>query len=72
MVVGGQGGGTATFRLPRLPAPDGGTLLTLAQQRMHTLRNVALTERLSWGAGATRARYQLEALGYRVTLQPAA
>ncbi len=54
-------GGTATFRLPRLPAPDGGALLTLAQRRMHTLRTVSLTERLSWGAGATRARYQLEA-----------
>jgi len=61
VAVGGQGGGTATFRLPRLPAPDGGALLTLAQRRMHTLRTVALTERLSWGAGATRARYQLEA-----------
>ena len=61
MVVGGQGGGTATFRLPRLPAPDGGALLAKAQRRMHTLRTVSLTERLSWGAGATSARYQMEA-----------
>jgi copper transport protein len=61
VVVGGQGGGTASFRLPRLPAPDGGALLARAQRRMHTLRTVALDERLSWGAGATRARYQLEA-----------
>jgi hypothetical protein len=51
---------TASLRLPRLPAADGGALLTRAQQRMHTLRTVSLTERLSWGTGATSARYQLE------------
>ena len=28
---------------------------------MHTLRTVSLTERLSWGAGTTSARYQMEA-----------
>lgn len=61
VVVDGPGGGTASFRLPRLPAPDGAALLALAQRRMHTLRTVSLTERLSWGAGATSARYQMEA-----------
>jgi copper transport protein len=60
VAVGGQGGGTASFRLPRLPAPDGAALLTQAQRRMHALRTVSLTERLSWGSGATSARYQLE------------
>jgi copper transport protein len=61
VVVGGRGGGSASFRLPRLPAPDGGTLLAKAQERMHALRTVSLTERLSWGAGTTSARYQMEA-----------
>ncbi len=61
VVVGGQGGGSASFRLPRLPAPDGATLLAQAQERMHGLRTVSFTERLSWGAGATSARYQMEA-----------
>jgi copper transport protein len=61
VVVGGPGGGTASFRLPPLPAPDGGGLLAAAQRRMHALRTVSLRERLSWGVGATRARYQLQA-----------
>jgi copper transport protein len=61
VVVGGQGGGKASFRLPLLPAPDGAVLLARTQRRMHALRTVSLTERLSWGAGATSARYQMEA-----------
>jgi hypothetical protein len=61
VAIGGPGGGTASFRLPRLPVPDGGALLARAQRRMHALRTVSLTERLSWGAGATSARYQMEA-----------
>jgi hypothetical protein len=61
VAVGGPGGGTASFRLPRLLAPDGAALLARAQRRMHTLRTVSLTERLSWGVGATSARYQMQA-----------
>jgi copper transport protein len=49
VVVGGQCAGTASFRLPRLPVPDGAAL------------PVSVTERLSWGAGATSARYQMAA-----------
>ncbi len=42
--VGGVDGGTATFDLPTLPAPDGADLLQHEQDRMHQLRTYRVDE----------------------------
>jgi copper transport protein len=50
VAVPGRGGGTATFRIPSLPAADGAAPLTRAQQRMHQLHSYQLLESLTTGA----------------------
>lgn len=55
--VGGPGGGTASFAIPRLPAPDGTGLLHVAQQRMHRLSSYRVAESLITGASAIRTSY---------------
>jgi copper transport protein len=59
----GQGAGVAVFRLPLLPAPDGGALLGRMQQRMHNLATLRYTEVLSSGLGGSplRSAYQQQA-----------
>jgi copper transport protein len=51
--VAGAQGGTAEFRLPQIPTPDGSTLLRMARARMGRLRSVTLHETLTGGAGTT-------------------
>jgi copper transport protein len=56
--VGNDVGGTASFRLPDLPAPDGSELLRRAQERMNELHSYRQDEVLSAGLGASsRASY---------------
>jgi copper transport protein len=50
-------GGTASFELPSLPAPDGSRLLERVQQRMHQLGSYRQIEVLSSGRGGTRSVY---------------
>jgi hypothetical protein len=59
----GQGAGVASFRLPLLPAPDGGALLARTQRRMHHLSTLRYTEVLSSGLGGSplRSSYQQQA-----------
>jgi hypothetical protein len=45
--VSGPGGGTATFQLPRLPAPDGSVLMARAAGRMDALNSYRVDENLS-------------------------
>jgi hypothetical protein len=44
--VSGQDGGTTTFRVPSLPAPDALSVVDRAQQVMHALRTYRLNETL--------------------------
>jgi copper transport protein len=55
--------GVVAFRLPLLPAPDGGALLHRVQGRMHHLSTLHYTEVLSSGldAGSLRSSYQQQA-----------
>jgi len=55
--VGTDVGGTASFQLPGLPAPDGATVFERAQARMHELRSYRQDEVLSAGLGASRSVY---------------
>jgi copper transport protein len=55
--VGTDVGGTASFRLPDLPAPDGSEVFQRAQRRMHELQSYRQVEVLSAGLGATRSIY---------------
>jgi copper transport protein len=55
--VGTDVGGTASFHLPELPAPDGSGLWRRAEQRMHRLPSYRQVEVLSAGRGATRSIY---------------
>lgn len=55
--VGGSVGGTAVFRLPELPAPDGTALLRRAQKRIHELRSYRENEILSSGLAHVRSSY---------------
>ena len=54
-------GGTATFDLPALPAPDGASMLDEGQTRMHALTSYRLDETLSSGLGSLRSTYAAEA-----------
>jgi copper transport protein len=49
--VGGAEGGTASVRLPALPAPDGTALLNAALARMKGLSSVTMHETLTGGTG---------------------
>ncbi|MGH2591266.1 MAG: CopD family protein, partial [Actinomycetota bacterium] len=55
--VGTDVGGTASFRLPDLPAPDGSAVFRSSQARMHELRSYRLDEVLSSGLADVRASY---------------
>jgi putative copper export protein len=59
--VDGPKGGTASFDLPQLPAPDGSALLEKAQGIMHDLGTYRLRERLSSGLAVIRSRYSFVA-----------
>jgi hypothetical protein len=59
--VGVIGEGTATFRLPALPAPDGQALGGRAQQVMHALRTYRLDETLRPARVPLFATYAYEA-----------
>ncbi len=59
--VDGPTGGTASFRLPSLPAPDGSPLLRRMQLRMHRLTTYRQDETLSSGLAVVRAMYAFEA-----------
>ena len=56
--IGTDVGGTASFHLPNLPAPDGSEVVERAQRRMHELRSYRQVEVLSAGLGVrTRTFY---------------
>jgi copper transport protein len=55
--VGTEVGGTASFHIPVLPAPDGSELVSRLQGRMHRLTSYRQIEVLSAGRGATRSTY---------------
>jgi hypothetical protein len=59
--VVGNGGGTATFQLPDLPAPDGSQLLQMATRKMQQLHAFRITEILGPGRTPLRTDYELEA-----------
>jgi copper transport protein len=59
--VGGPAGGTATFRLPNLPTPDGGELFRRMQDRMHRIRTYRINEVLSSGRATVTATYAFQA-----------
>jgi copper transport protein len=59
--VPGPKGGTATFTLPALPAPDGTGLLELMHTPMHALRSYRINETLSSGMGVERTLYSFQA-----------
>ena len=54
-------GGTQTFDLPKLPAPDGTAALDRAQQRMHELGAYRLDEVLNSGLATIPAQYSFVA-----------
>lgn len=51
------GGGRATFAIPPLPAPDGGQVLALMQQQMHSLGAYHATETLTSGGPIIASEY---------------
>ena len=53
--------GTVAFLIPKLPAPDGTTLLDLAQRRMHALRTFRLDEVLNSGLTTIHSVYAFQA-----------
>ncbi len=55
--VGGPDGGSTSFDIPRLPAPDGTGLLELVQQRMHGLSSYRVDESFLTGTSAIQSRY---------------
>jgi hypothetical protein len=57
----GADGGTASFDLPALPAPDGGDLLKLQQDRMHHLRSYRVDEILGPAQPQLTASYTFQA-----------
>jgi hypothetical protein len=61
VVAGSSSGGTASFDLPALPAPDGTALLQQAQDRMHQLHTYRVDERLGPATPPLRASYLFEA-----------
>jgi len=61
VTAGGGSGGTASFDLPALPAPDGTALLQQVQDRMHQLHTYRVEETLGPAAPLLRASYLFEA-----------
>jgi hypothetical protein len=61
VVAGGGSGGTASFDLPALPAPDGTALLQQVQDRMHQLHTYRVAETLGPATPPLRASYLFEA-----------
>lgn len=59
--VRGPKGGTATFALPGLPAPDGTSLLEQMHTPMHALASYRIDETLSSGMAAVRTLYSFQA-----------
>lgn len=59
--VGGADGGLATFRVPSLPAPDGGPLFSELEHRMHGLASYRLDESLDSGNSVVRTSYACRA-----------
>jgi copper transport protein len=59
--VGGAGGGTASFALPQLPAPDARGLVDRLQTRMHGLRSYAVDETLGPARVPLRSTYGFQA-----------
>lgn len=59
--VTGSTGGTATFDLPRLPAPDGRRLVQKMMARVHQLTSYRLHETLSSGLAVIRSVYSFRA-----------
>ena len=59
--VPGPKGGTATFRLPALPAPDGTALLEAMHSPMHALHSYRINETLSSGMAAVQTLYSFQA-----------
>jgi copper transport protein len=68
--VDGQGGGTAAFRVPSLPAPDASALVDQAQQVMHALHTYRLDETLRPARAPLQVTYAFQApdrLSYQVS-----
>jgi hypothetical protein len=64
------GAGSATFRVPQLPAPDAGALLGRVLQRMHDLRTFRLDETLMPARAPLSVTYAFQApdrLSYQVS-----
>ncbi len=59
--VAGRHGGSAAFRLPVLPAPDGATLVRIARSSMAQLHSLTFHETLTGGAGTTITTDYVEA-----------
>lgn len=59
--VEGTIGGTASFRLPNLPPPDGTANIRTMMRRMHELASYRLDETLSSGRAVVNARYEFVA-----------
>jgi copper transport protein len=60
-VAGGGADGTASFRLPQLPAPDGSALLAAANVRMHGLSSLRIDELLGPAEVPLKSQYQMQA-----------
>ena len=59
--VSGAGGGTASFVLPQLPAPDARGVVERLQSRMHGLRSYAVEETLGPARVPLRSTYAFQA-----------
>lgn len=59
--VAGPKGGVATFEIPRLPPPDGSSLVARMMTDMHELKTYRYDETLSSGLAVIRSRYAFEA-----------
>lgn len=59
--IGGEGGGTASFDVPSLPAPDGSELLRAANERMQRLETLSVDESLGPADPLVRTRYDFRA-----------
>jgi len=60
-VAGGGPGGTTTFRLPQLPAPDASALLAAADTRMHGLGSLRIDELLGPAEVPLKSQYEMQA-----------
>ena len=60
-VAGGGAGGTTTFRLPQLPAPDASALLAAADTRMHGLGSLRIDELLGPAEVPLKSQYEMQA-----------